>query len=117
MREVFKIAGRASRQAKEAASLVALAVWARVAAATAAAASSYAGGGGARGSAARGGGAPGGDATGAAAAARGAAEAMDFEVALKYEVTYVSGDEPLGVELADAAAGVVVHSLSALPAG
>jgi hypothetical protein len=115
MREVFKIAGRASRQAKEAASLVALAVWARVAAATAAAAASYAGGGGARGSGARGGGAPGGDA--AAAAARGAAEAMDLEVALKYEVTYVSGDEPLGVELAGAAAGVVVHSLSALPAG
>ena len=106
MREVFKIAGRASRQAKEEASLVALAVRAR-AAAKAAAAASYAGGGGARGD----------DATGAAAAARGAAEAMELEAALEYEVTYVRGDDPLGVVLADAAAGVVVHSLSALPAG
>ena len=108
MREVFKIAGRERRHAKEAASLVALAVRARATeAVTAAAAAPYAGGGDARG----------GGATGAAAAARGAAEAMDLEAALEYEVTYASGDEPLGVVLADATAGVVVHSLSALPAG
>jgi len=86
----------------------ALAVRARaMEAVTAAAAAPYAGGGDARG----------GGATGAAAAARGAAEAMDLEAALENEVTFVSGDEPLGVNLADATVGEVVHSLSALPAG